>query len=69
MELSKFRKAIIVQILVVIMTKHLLTYLFYRDQKLVDDSHVDKSALFKVRDNIDKFYDILLGDLENNDRK
>jgi len=62
LELSKFRIAIIVQIIVVIATKHFLIYPLYGDHQLDDDSHVDRSALFKFRDNIDKFYNIFLRD-------
>ena len=56
------RKAVIVQLIVVVATKHLLVYPLYGDHKLDDDSHIDKSALFKLRDNVDECYHIFFVD-------
>ena len=56
------RKAVIVQLIVVGTTKHFLVYPLYGDHKLDDDSHIDKSALFKLRDNVDECYHIFFVD-------
>ena len=56
------RKAVIFQLIVVGTTKHFLVYPLYGDHKLDDDSHIDKSALFKLRDNVDECYHIFFVD-------